>query len=217
LGKDDLNTRPYLIGIAGPSCSGKTKLARHLSRLLSAVILPLDCYYFDLSHLPLAERARCNFDIPEALDHKLLLAHIAGLSQGREIPRPIYDFAVHSRTGRVETVKPGRFVLVEGLFALHWEEARKVFGTKVFVDLDDKLCLERRVARDVRERGRTPDSVLQQFSETVRPMAEAYIRPTQGFADVVIRGNDPIDHSAASVMAHVNSKNQRRGAMVTPT
>ena len=205
----NLQARPYLIGIAGTSCSGKTKLARHLSRLLSAVILPLDCYYFDLSHLPLDERAHCNFDIPEALDRELLLAHVAGLSQGQEIPRPVYDFAVHARTSQVEIVKPGRYVIVEGLFSLYWEEARKLFGTKVFVDLDDQKCLERRISRDVRERGRTPESVLQQFNGTVRPMAEAYIRPTRGFADLTVRGDDPIDRSLARVMAHVN-RNRRR-------
>ena len=85
--------QPYLIGIAGPSCAGKTELARHLSQLLSAAILPLDCYYFDLSHLPLPERAHSNFDVPGALDHELFLGHLAALSQGGEAPRPIYDFA----------------------------------------------------------------------------------------------------------------------------
>ena len=213
----DLKKRPYLIGIAGPSCGGKTKLARHLSRRLSAVILPLDCYYFDLSHLPLAERAHSNFDVPEALDRELFLAHVAGLSQGQEIPRPVYDFAIHSRTGRVEIVKPGRFVIVEGLFGLYWEEARKLFRTKVFVDLDDKSCLERRIARDVRERGRTPESVLQQFNETVRPMAETYIRPTQSFSDLTVRGDDSIDHSIAAVMAHVKRNKQRHGTAGTPS
>jgi uridine kinase len=203
---------PYLIGIAGPSCAGKTELARHLSRLLSATILPLDCYYFDLSHLPRAERAHSNFDVPEALDHQLFLTHLTALSQGREAPRPIYDFATHARTGQVEVVQPGQFILVEGLFALYWEEARELFGTKIFVDLDNKSCLDRRVARDVRERGRTPESVVLQFSETVRPMAEKYIRPTQRFADLVVRGDELIDRSAASVMAHVNSQSQRHRA-----
>ena len=196
--------QPYLIGIAGPSCAGKTALARHLSRVLSATILSLDCYYFDLSHLPLPERAHSNFDTPESLDHQLFLAHLTALSQGRDAPRPVYDFATHSRTSRVEIIEPGRFLIVEGLFALYWKEARELFGTKVFVDLEDPHCLERRVARDVRERGRTPEAVRLQFSGTVSPMAEKYIRPTRHFADLVVRGDQSIEGSVASVLAHIN-------------
>jgi uridine kinase len=199
----------YLIGIAGPSCAGKTELSRHLARLLSAAVLPLDCYYFDLSHLPLSDRARSNFDVPDALDHELFLSHLTALHQGHEIPRPVYDFATHSRTDKVDIVKPGRFIIVEGLFILYWEDVHHVFGTKVFVDLDDKSCLDRRIQRDVKERGRTPESVIFQFSETVRPMAEKYIRPTHRFADLVVCGDDPIDRSVAAVMAHVDQNSSR--------
>ncbi len=204
--------KPYLIGIAGPSCAGKTELSRHLARLLSAAILPLDCYYFDLSHLPLEQRARHNFDIPSALDHDLFLQHLQMLHRGEPAPRPVYDFATHSRTGRVEVVKPGRFIIVEGLFVLYWEDVRNTFATRVFVDLDDKTCLDRRILRDVKERGRTPESVILQFTETVRPMAEKYIRPTHAFADVVVCGDDPIDASVAAVMAHVDHNAQRHAA-----
>ncbi len=204
--------KPYLIGIAGPSCAGKTELSRRLARLLSAAILPLDCYYFDLSHLPLEQRARHNFDVPDALDHDLFLRQLQMLHQGQDIPRPVYDFAAHSRTSKVEMVKPGRFIVVEGLFVLYWEDVRNTFGTRVFVDLDDKTCLDRRILRDVKERGRTPESVVLQFTETVRPMAEKYIRPTHTFADLVVRGDDPIEASVAAVMAHVDHNAHRRAA-----
>lgn len=202
---------PYLIGIAGPSCAGKTELTRQLSRLLTATVLPLDCYYRDLSHLPLEERARQNFDMPDALDHELFARHLADLSAGREIARPVYDFSIHSRTGSNEIVKPGPYIIVEGLFVLYWESVRSLLHTKAFVDLDDKTCLDRRILRDVKERGRTPESVILQFSETVRPMAEKYIRPTHTFADVVVCGSDPIEASVAAVMAHVD-RNTRGAA-----
>ena len=195
---------PYLIGIAGPSCAGKTELTRHLSRLLSAAVLPLDCYYFDLSHLPLDERARHNFDVPNALDHDLFLFHLKGLRAGRAIERPVYDFSCHARTRKVEIIHPGRYIIVEGLFVLYWEDVRQQLGTKVFVDLDDQACLERRIERDVRERGRTAASVTAQFNQTVRPMAERYIRPTHASADLIVCGDDPIDASVATVMAHID-------------
>jgi uridine kinase len=201
--------KPYLIGIAGPSCAGKTELSRHLARLLSSVVLPLDSYYFDLSHLPHAERAASNFDLPTALDHELFLRHLTELGEGREIPRPVYDFATHARTDRVEIVRPGKFIIVEGLFVLYWEDVRQVLDTKVFVELEDKTCLERRIRRDVKERGRTPESVIRQFTQTVRPMGEKYIRPAHQFADVVVRGDDPIERSVARVMAHVHEHTGR--------
>ncbi|MFB3813175.1 MAG: uridine kinase [Terriglobales bacterium] len=206
------DSKPYLVGIAGPSCAGKTELSRHLARLLSATILPLDCYYFDLSHLPPEERARNNFDIPTALDHDLFLQHLEALNRGEEIARPVYDFARHCRSGQVEIVEPGRYIIVEGLFVLYWEDVRNTFGTRVFVDLDDKSCLDRRIVRDVEERGRTPESVIWQFTETVRPMAERYIRPTKQFADVVVRGDCPIEASVAAVMGHVDRNSRRRAA-----
>jgi len=206
--RDD--AKPYLIGIAGPSCAGKTELTRHLTLSLSAAVLPLDCYYVDLSHLPLAQRAQHNFDHPDSLDHMLFRAHLKALARGESVERPVYDFATHSRTAATNQIRPGRFVLVDGLFVLFWDELRELLHTKVFVDLDDKLCLERRIVRDVRERGRTPESVIAQFNRTVRPMAEAYIRPTHGFADVVVRGDDPIEASVAAVMAHVDRNAVRK-------
>lgn len=208
--RDGAGEMPYLIGIAGPSCAGKTELTRHLARSLSAAVLPLDGYYIDLSHLPLAQRARYNFDHPDSLDHLLFRAHLKALAKGESVERPVYDFATHSRTTETKQIHPGRFVLVEGLFVLFWDELRELLSTKVFVDLDDEQCLERRIARDVRERGRTPESVIVQFNQTVRPMAESYIRPTHGFADVVVRGDDPIEASVAAVMAHVDRNADRR-------
>jgi uridine kinase len=201
--------KPYLIGIAGPSCAGKTELARRLAATLATRVLPLDAYYIDLAHLPLEQRAQNNFDVPTALDHDLFLAHLAALAAGREIARPVYDFATHTRTAATELIAPAPFIIVEGLFVLYWEDVRRLFGAAVFVDLDDKTCLDRRILRDVKERGRTPESVLWQFGESVRPMCEKYIRPTHKFADVVVRGDDAIEHSVAAVMAHIDRNAHR--------
>lgn len=219
-----LHSTPYLIGVAGPSCAGKTELSRHLARVLDATLLPLDCYYRDLGQLTLEQRARFNFDEPSALDHDLFVQHLRDLAAGRAIERPIYDFATHSRTIQVERIAPGHssgqlelpspdgepptalhreFIVVEGLFVLYWADVRALFGTSVFVHLEDEPCLERRIYRDTRERGRTRESVIQQFTETVQPMAGLYVHPTRQFADIVVPGDNDIDLSVATVLNHV--------------
>lgn len=203
----------FLIAIGGPSCAGKTQLAVLLASRLSAAILPLDAYYRELAHLPLAERAQFNFDMPDALDQDLLFQQVRQLSQGHTVDRPVYDFTTHSRAPQTERIQPGQFLILEGLFALYWEPLRALSGTKVFVDAPDPVCLARRQVRDVRERGRTPDSVLTQYDRTVRPMAEQYVRPTRFYADVVVSGETPIESSVAAVLAHIERSPLRAGSM----
>ena len=192
----------YLIGIAGPSGAGKTYLARHLAAKLQGRVLALDRYYRDLSHLPLEERARVNFDAPEALDHELMVEQVAALRSNETVQLPVYDFSTHTRTHRTEVVRPSDVIIVEGLLTLHWFSLRRLLGTKVFVDLNDEACLTRRQARDVRERGRTPESVMQQYATTVAPMAQRYVRPTLVYADVVVSGAEPIGDGVSRVLAH---------------
>ena len=196
-------TKPCLIAIAGASGSGKSWLANYLVGQLAATVVPLDCYYRDLTHLELDSRARQNFDAPEALDWDLILNNLRALAQGRDVQRPIYDFATHSRTSRLETVRAAGFIIVEGLFALYQEPVRELCGIKVFVWVDDEVCLMRRIDRDTRERGRTADSVLSQYRETVRPMYDKYVLPTEAFADLVLCGQDPVEKLAASVIGQV--------------
>lgn len=195
--------KAYLIGVAGPSCAGKTELSRALKAKLNAALLPLDAYYFDLSDRTLEERARFNFDMPSALDHDLFLAQLRQLADGSAIEVPVYDFSTHTRTSRTERIEARDFMVVEGLFVLYWSDIRSLFGTKVFVDLEDRACLERRIQRDVRERGRTEESVIDQFKQTVAPMANLYVRPTRANADIVVAGDSPLDASVALVMAHI--------------
>lgn len=196
----------YLIGIAGPSGAGKSYLAQHLANRLSAPVLALDRYYRDLSHLPLEHRARSNFDEPAALEHELLIAHIADLHAGRAVWVPSYDFSVHTRTPVTRIFTPAPFVIVEGLFTLHWPELRRLLGTGVYVDMTDEVCLRRRQQRDVSERGRTPESVVEQFRATVAPMADRYVRPTRLHAHVVLSGNAPIDEGVNRVLDHVRQQ-----------
>lgn len=203
---------PYLISIAGPSCAGKSELAKYLAAALPATTIGLDAYYRELSHLSLEERARFNFDMPDALDRDLLAEQMHALAGGQPIDLPIYDFATHSRTSRTEHVVPTGFVIVEGLFALYWEDLRRLFGTCVFVEAPDEVCLARRQVRDVRERGRTPESVLRQFTETVQPMAALYVLPTRALADVVVSGVQPIFSSAEAVLQHVKRAQAAAGA-----
>lgn len=196
----------YLIGVAGPSGAGKTYLATHLAVALHARVLALDRYYRDLSHLPLEERARVNFDAPEALDHELLVEQVARLRNNETVHLPVYDFATHTRTRRTEVLRPSSVVIVEGLFTLHWPSLRELLGTKVFVDMNDEVCLTRRQARDVRERGRTSESVMEQYAGTVAPMAQRYVRPSIVFADVVVSGTESIDEGVSRVLAHYEGR-----------
>jgi uridine kinase len=198
-----MSEKSYLIGIAGPSGAGKSYLARHLSECLRAPVLSLDHYYRDLSHLPPEVRARSNFDEPSALEHDLLIAQVAQLAERHTIAVPTYDFSVHTRTGQTQPFAPAPFVIVEGLFTLHWPELRNLLGTRVYVEMTDDICLQRRQDRDVRERGRTPESVIEQFRLTVLPMAERYVRPTQEHAHIVVFGSAPIGEEVDRVLEHV--------------
>lgn len=206
---DRNSTQPFCIGIAGPSCSGKTSIARRLAGLLpgKSTIFGLDSYYADLSHLPFSERKKFNFDHPDALEDELLAEHLAALSQGQRIQRPIYDFATHTRIqDRCDEIHPGDFLIVEGLFTFHWPRVREVFDFSAFISAPDRVCLERRKSRDIRERGRTLDFVVSQYEETVRPGSENFILPTQRFADIVISGEQSIEDSARQIHSAIHER-----------
>jgi len=198
-----VSVKPYLIGIAGPSCAGKSYLSAHIVENLDAVRLCIDSYYRGLGHLSLEQRAHWNFDSPDALDSEALLNDILRLAHGEAIDKPIYDFSTHSRLEQTQRVEARPFVIIEGLFALLWEEARKLMGTMVYVDLDEQSCLERRIERDIRERGRTRESVLEQYNTTVLPMARQHLYPTRKHAHLVVAGNDQIESEASLVLEHI--------------
>lgn len=200
-----MTDKPYMIGIAGASCAGKTSLARQLRLQLpaGAVIVTLDSYYRDLSALDLADREKQNFDEPDALDWDLFLEHLGELARGREIEKPVYDFSAHTRAPQTEPVAPQDYILIEGLFALHREDARELYQTSVFIEVSDAVSFSRRLERDTLERGRTPESVRTQYEQTVRPMYNRYVKSSLYYAAVVVDGEAPIEGLAASVIAHI--------------
>lgn len=188
--------RPILLGIAGCSGSGKTTLARELANQLSATLFPLDLYYRDLSHLSPEERHHQNFDSPESLESELFIAHIRALAAGETIQRPVYDFAAHSRVaGAFDAIAPSKFVIVEGILALHYDELPPLYDFSIYVDAPNEVCLNRRIYRDMLERGRTEQSVREQFAATAKPMADLYVLPSQTRASVTVSGTESLDWS----------------------
>jgi uridine kinase len=193
--------RPLILGIAGCSGSGKTTLARELTGQLAATLLPLDFYYNCLSHLPPDERALQNFDHPDSLEHSLLATHIEELAAGRSIRRPIYDFTTHTRVkDRTEIIEPARVLIVEGILALHYPELRGLYDFSIYVNAPNRICLNRRIYRDMRERGRTEESVRAQFEATAKPMADLYVIPSAQHASVTVEGTDALDWSVEQIL-----------------
>jgi uridine kinase len=199
-----------VVGIAGGTGAGKTTLAHLLAEALGHVIvLDLDSYYLDRSGLSRESRDRLNFDEPGAFDVSLLMEHLRQLRDGRPVQKPRYSFEHHTRCG-AETVRPAPIVLVEGLFALWWEELRSLFDLKVFLDIPPDLRVMRRLKRDVESRGRTAASVLRQYEATVRPMHDLYVAPTRAHADLVLSDHnvDACVRTVCSVLRAARSTRQ---------
>ena len=180
--------RPFLLGVAGGTCSGKTTVAERLCELIGGdriALIKLDSYYVHLDG-PLEERMAFNYDHPDAFDWPLLNDHLAALAAGAPVPVPVYDYVDHNRSGDVRVVHPARIVVVEGILVLWEQSLRERFDLKVFVDTDADLRVIRRIERDVAERGRTVRSVIDQYLGTVRPAHEQFIEPSKRYADVII-------------------------------
>ena len=205
--KPSSKPRPILIGIAGCSGSGKTTLASELATQLDATIFPLDLYYRDLSQFPLDQRDKRNFDHPDSLESELFIEHIRNLAQGKTIQRPVYDFSRHARVaGAFDALTPKRFVIVEGILALHYPELPPLYDFSIYVDAPNELCLRRRIYRDMRERGRTEESIRAQFEATARPMAEVYVLPSQTRATMIVSGAEDLDWSLESVLKALRTR-----------
>jgi uridine kinase len=204
---------PVMLAIAGCSGSGKTTLAAELARTLGGVHFHFDNYYRDLSHMPMAERAGQNFDDPALIESPLLIQHVAALANGQAIERPLYDFATYIRIpGQTETFRPGPFVLVEGLFALYYLELLPLYQLRVYIDTPDELCFERRLKRDMEQRGRTPESVRRQYDATVRPASFAYVRPSAVHAELTVDGTGALDWKVERVMTEMRNRGLLLGA-----
>lgn len=196
--------RPLILGVGGCSGCGKTTLTRELARELHGTVFVLDHYYRDLGHLSYEERCAQNFDHPDALEADLMIAQLQTLASGHPIDQPRYDFATHTRrTGIRERMEPAKAIVVDGIFALYYPELRRLYDLGIYVETPDEVCYQRRLARDVRERGRTPESVLEHYSATVRPMAERYVRPSGQYADLTVYGTESLDWSVEHVLAEI--------------
>jgi uridine kinase len=180
---------PLVIGLAGGSGSGKTTIAQSIVEAVGpgdVVLIQHDAYYRDQTHLPLEERAKVNYDHPDSLETDLLVEHLRVLLAGRAIERPVYDFTVHNRAAETVEVEPHPVILVEGILVLTEPDLRDLMDLKIYVDTDADLRIARRWERDIKERGRTFDSVRDQYLHTVRPMHLQFVEPSKRYADIVI-------------------------------
>jgi uridine kinase len=183
-----IQPRPFLIGVAGGTCSGKTTVSEKLAELAGGehlALIKLDSYYVSRSNEPIETRATANYDHPDAFDWQLLNDHLAALSAGASVPVPVYDYTNHDRSGDVRIVRPASIVVVEGILVLWEPQLRERFDLKVYIDTDADIRLIRRLRRDVVSRGRTTDSIIDQYLTTVRPAHDQFIEPSKRFADVI--------------------------------
>ncbi len=182
-------SRSIIIGVAGGTGSGKTTVTREILRRVGEqhiALIPHDAYYRDLAHLPPNLRERVNFDHPDSLETDLLVEHLKTWRDGHAVEVPIYDFTTHMRTGQTVRVEPQRVALVEGILVFAEPELREMFDVKLYVDTDADIRFIRRLRRDIAERGRTAESVVKQYLNTVRPMHLEFVEPSKRYADVII-------------------------------
>ena len=189
LSSPNVSDKPFIVGVAGGTSSGKTTIAERLADSMGAhelALVKLDSYYISRTEQPMEERAAANYDHPSAFDWDLLNQHLNELLNWRPAPVPTYDYTIHDRTDIVDVVQPARIVVVEGILVLWNTELRNQFDLKVFVDTPADLRFIRRLERDVVERGRTQESIISQYLATVRPSHEDFIEPSRAHADVII-------------------------------
>ena len=184
-----MSKRPILIGITGGTGSGKSTVSKEICRKFDKdlmVMIEQDSYYKDQSHLSIEERVKTNYDHPNAFDTELLVKHLKELSHWNKIEKPIYDFEIHNRKKETEIVEPTEIIIVEGILVLEEKEIRDLLDIKIYVDTDTDVRIIRRLVRDIKERGRSLDSVINQYLNVVRPMHMQFIEPSKRYADIII-------------------------------
>ena len=207
-----------VIGIAGGSGSGKTTVVRAITEQLQGrvVVIPQDSYYKDSSHLPMAERQQINFDHPDAIDFKLLCKQLSELKEGKTIEQPVYSYITCSRSKtETVTVSPADVIIIEGILIFSCKELRDQMDIKIFVDADDDDRLMRVMARDILERGKTVETVIERYSKTVKPMYLQFIEPSKRYADIIIpqggHNKVAIDVISATVEKSLREKKKEEG------
>lgn len=183
-----MSNKAIVIGIAGGTNSGKSTFVRFISEYFGNKIslLSHDFYYKRHDELAYEERCKCNYDHPDAFDTDLMIQHIQELKEGKSIKHPVYDFTQHNRSNEEVEVKPSRVIVVEGILIFASEELRNLCDIKIFIDAPADIRILRRVKRDVAKRGRTIESVMAQYLDTVRPMHELYVEPSKAYADLIV-------------------------------
>lgn len=181
--------KPVIIGVTGGSGSGKTTVSRAIFEQLhghSLLMLQEDSYYNDQSDMPFEERIKTNYDHPNAFDTELLVKQLKDLLDWKTIEKPIYDYTEHTRSSEVEKVEPKEVIILEGILVLNDPALRDLMDIKIFVDTDDDIRIIRRIQRDIEERGRSLQSVINQYKSTVKPMYHQFIEPTKRYADIIV-------------------------------
>ncbi|GGF07317.1 uridine kinase [Halobacillus andaensis] len=211
-----MKDKPVVIGVAGGTGSGKTSVTRSIiQRFTDKTILMLeqDYYYKDQSHLPLEERLKTNYDHPLAFDNDLLIDHLKHLLNEQPVEKPVYDYKIHTRSNETIVVEPKEVIIVEGILVLEDERLRDLMDIKVFVDTDADVRIIRRMMRDINERGRTLDSVIDQYINVVRPMHLQFVEPTKRYSDIIIpeggQNHVAIDLMATKIQTVLHEKGQK--------
>ena len=196
--------KPLIIGVAGGTASGKTTIANAIMESINhpqMVVIQHDAYYKDVSRLPLAERARINFDHPDALETDLMVRHLRELVAGRSIEMPVYDFSTHTRLRKGIIKKPAKVIILEGILIFCEQALRELMDVKIFVDTDSDLRFIRRLKRDIQDRQRSLESVIGQYLGTVRHMHIAFVEPSRKYADIIIpEGHNPVSTALVVTM-----------------
>ena len=207
---------PIIIGVAGGSGSGKTTVIRRIIDTIGnnqLVYLQHDAYYRDLKHLSLEERTKQNFDHPSSLETELLIRHLEALKEGYQVEVPIYDFTRHVRKEETRLIQPKKIILLDGILIFSEKELRELLKIKIFVDTDDDIRLLRRIKRDILERERSLESVLDQYEQYVRPMHLEFVEPSKRYADIIIpRGGEnevALDMVNAAIQDRLNNLNSK--------
>lgn len=199
--------KPLLILVAGGSASGKSTVVQEIlekAGIDDVLIIKHDDYYLDQSDLPLDVRYLTNYDHPSSLDNQLLYDHLTKLLAGESIDKPVYDFVMHTRSQKIEHITSKPIIIVEGILILENEKIRELSNMNLFVELDDDTRFIRRMLRDMRERGRSLESIIMQYEKTVKPMFHKYIKPTKRFADVIIPNDRRHDIAVDLIVTKIN-------------
>ena len=182
--------KPTIIGIAGGTASGKTTIAKRLfdeaSKNGSVSLIRIDDYYFNMDKVIRSKTGNLNYDHPDSYDIELIMSHLSDLRKGKQIYKPLYDFVTHSRMSEYELVEPSNIIIVEGIMAFALDRLLPLYDIKIYVDTADDIRFIRRLKRDMKDRGRTLESVVEQYMDTVRPMHHAFVEPSKKYADIIV-------------------------------